>query len=187
MDMSAAEGMEWIAAASPRAKARTAGAFWLMTILTGGLSLLLGGRWGTAANLIATACYAVATLLVYVLLKPVNRSLSLLGAVFSLVGCSVSALILFRLAPSLINPLVFFGLQCLLVGYLVFRSTFLPRVLGVLLALGGFGWLTFLSPALASHLFPYNLAPGMIGEGSLSLWLIVKGVNIQKWEEQASA
>lgn len=173
--------------ASPRSKARTAGAFWLLTILTGGLSLFLGGRWGTAANLIATACYAVATLFIYVLLKPVNMSLSLLGALFSLVGCSVSALMIFRLAPSLINPLVFFGLQCLLVGYLVFRSTFLPRVLGVLLALGGLGWLTFLSPALADHLFPYNLAPGMIGEGSLTLWLIVKGVNVQKWEEQASA
>jgi hypothetical protein len=61
---------------------------------------------------------------------------------------------------------VFFGLYCLLIGYLILRSTFLPRFLGVLMALGGLGWLTFLSPALSSKLSPWNMAPGILGEGS---------------------
>jgi len=54
--------------------------------------------------------------------------------------------------------LVFFGFYDLLIGYLIFRSAFLPRILGVLMAFAGLGWLTFLSPPLASHLSPYNLS-----------------------------
>ncbi|WP_266172199.1 DUF4386 domain-containing protein [Dyella subtropica] len=81
--------------------------------------------------------------------------------------------------------LVFFGLYCLLIGYLIFRSTFLPRILGVLMAFAGLGWLTFLQPLLASHLWPYIALPGFIGEGSLTLWLLVMGVNGQRWKEQA--
>jgi hypothetical protein len=124
------------------------------------------------------------TLLLYDLLKPVNRSVSLLAAFFGLVGCAVS---LFRLTPFiLVRDLVFFGLQCLLVGYLIFRSTFLPRIFGALMAFAGLGWLTFLWPPLANYLSPYNLAPGMLGEGSLIVWLLVKGVNVQRWKEQAS-
>jgi hypothetical protein len=83
--------------------------------------------------------------------------------------------------------LVFFGVYCLLIGYLIFRSTFLPRILGVLMAFGGLGWLTFLSPPLANYLSPYNLAPGMFGEGALTLWLLVVGVNVPKWQAQANA
>ena len=158
-----------------------------MTMLTGIFALFLRGWSGTAANLSATAFYVGATLLVYDLLKPVNKRLSLLAAFFSLVGCAISALGPFHLAPSPISPLVFFGLHCLLVGYLILRSTFLPRVVGALLALGGLGWLTFLSPPLANSLSPYIMLPGILGEGSLSLWLLVKGVNVPDWERQASA
>jgi hypothetical protein len=82
---------------------------------------------------------------------------------------------------------VFFGFYCLLIGYLIFRSTFLPRILGVLMAIGGLGWLTFLLPPLAEHLWPYIAAPGILGEGSLTLWLLVMGVNVQRWKDQASA
>jgi hypothetical protein len=84
---------------------------------------------------------------------------------------------LVHLARFGISPLVFFGFYCLLIGYLIFRSTFLPRILGVLMAFGGLGWLTFLSPPLASHLSPCIFAPGILGEGSLTLWLLVIGVN----------
>jgi len=45
----------------------------------------------------------------------------------------------------------------------------------------------FLSPALAAHLFPYLMALGLSGELSLTLWLLVRGVNLQRWKEQASA
>jgi hypothetical protein len=74
-----------------------------------------------------------------------------------------------------VHPLVFFGFYCLLIGYLIFRSTFLPRILGALMAFAGLGWLTFLSPPLAKYLYPYILAPGNIGEGALTLWLLAIG------------
>ena len=74
-----------------------------------------------------------------------------------------------------------------LIGYLIFESTFLPRILGVLMALSGLGWLTFLSPSLANCLLAYIEVLGIIAEASLMLWLLVMGVNVQRWKEQASA
>ena len=87
--------------------------------------------------------------------------------------------------------LVLFGSYNLLIGYLIFRSTFLPRILGVLLAFSGLCYLTnsfanFLSPEFAAHLSPYILIPG-VAELLLALWLVVLGVNAQRWKEQASA
>jgi hypothetical protein len=83
--------------------------------------------------------------------------------------------------------LVLFGFYDLLIGYLVFKSTFLPRFLGVLMALAGLGWLTFLYPPLANSLSPYILVLGFLAELSLMLWLLVKGVNVQRWKQQTSA
>jgi hypothetical protein len=125
--------------------------------------------------------------LFYYLFKPVNRRLSLLAAFVSLAGCVIGPLSSLHLVPFHINSLVFFGVYCLLIAYLIFRSTFLPRILGMLMAFGGLGWLTFLSPPLANYLSPYNLAPGMFGEGALTLWLLVVGVNVPKWQAQANA
>jgi Domain of unknown function (DUF4386) len=117
--------------------------------------------------------------------KPVNRGLSLLAAFFSLAGLTFEAL---RLQPRGMNvAIVFAGFYCILLGYLIFRSTFLPRILGVLIAIAGVGWLTFLSTPLANHLSPYNVASGVLGEGLVMLWLFVMGVNVQRWKEQASA
>jgi hypothetical protein len=82
---------------------------------------------------------------------------------------------------------VFFGFYCLLIGYLIFRSTFLPRILGLLMAFAGLGWLTFLSPPLANHLSPYILVLGFVAELALMLWLLVMGVDVQRWKEQASS
>jgi hypothetical protein len=87
--------------------------------------------------------------------------------------------------------LVFFGFHYLVAGYLFFRSTFFPRILGALLAIAGLGYLTnsfasFLSPAFAAHLFSYTLILG-VGEILLPLWLLAIGVNAQRWKEQASA
>ena len=176
---------ERIAGASPRLKAKIAGAYYLLNIVTGALALFASDGWRSAAVLVAASCYIVVTLLFYDIFRPVNRRLSMLAAFFSLVGCASSALDFFHLA--LPNPLVFFGFYCLLIGYLIFRSTFLPRILGVLMAIGGLGWLTFLSPTLAKYLSPYNLAPGILGELSLTLWLLVTGVNVERWKEQANA
>ena len=174
------------AQASPQSKARIAGVFYLLTFVAGVFALVsVSGR--LAGNLIATACYVAVTLLFYDIFKPVNRSLSLLAAFVGLAGCAWSVLTIFHLAPLQINSLVFFGFYCLLIGYLILRSAFLPRILGVGMAVGGLGWLTFLSSPFASYLSPYNLAPGMIGEGLLTLWLLVFGVSAQRWTEQASA
>jgi hypothetical protein len=177
--------MERIAEASPRL-ARIAGVFYLLTFVTGITALVVRSRLGVAAGLIAAMCYLVVTLLFYQIFKPVSRNLSLLAAFVSLVGVAIGPLSQFLPALRRINPLVFFGFYCLLIGYLIFRSTFLPRILSALMAFAGLGWLTFLSPPLANYLYPYNLLPGILGEGSLTLWLLLVGVNVQRWTEQAS-
>jgi uncharacterized protein DUF4386 len=236
--MSTAVMMERIAEASPRP--RIAGVFYLLEMLTGGfaapsLRLVVDGdaaatasnilarealfRLGFAALLINVAVYIAVTLLFYELFKPVNRSLSLLAAFFSLVGCAIQAFAsVFHLVPLVVLGvvpylsvfkveqlhalalmffelyaraynigLVFFGFCCLLIGYLIFRSTFLPRILGVLLAISGLGWVTYLYPPLAHRVYPFIAAASALGEIPLELWLIVMGVNVQRWKEQASA
>ena len=81
--------------------------------------------------------------------------------------------------------LVFFGFYALLTGYLIVRSTFLPRILGVMGISGGLGWLTFLYLPLGYRLFPCVAVLGLIGAAALILWLLVAGVNVQRWKEQA--
>jgi hypothetical protein len=167
--------------------------------------------------------YIAYTLLLYNLFRPVNRSISLLAAVFSLVGCAIGTLnCLFQLAPlvilrgdqslSVFNgeqlqalalmflklhaegytiSMVLFGSYNLLIGYLIFRSTFMPRILGVLLAISGLCYLincfaNFILPSFEAHLLPYILMPG-VSELLLAVWLVVVGVNVARWKEQASA
>jgi len=88
--------------------------------------------------------------------------------------------------------LIFFGFVCLTEGYLIFRSGFLPRVLGIMMQIAGLCYLTnsfalILSPAFAGKIFPLIVVPAGIAELSLCLWLIVKGVNVPKWKEKANA
>jgi hypothetical protein len=172
---------------------------------------------GFTFNLVVIASYLVVTALFYELFRPVSRQLSLHAVLFSVVGCAVqAAALVFYAAPWVVlsgshDPasssvdqamallglklyvqaynigLGFFGFYCILIGRLIFKSAFLPRALGVLMMFGGLSWLTFLSPSLASYLRPYNIAPGVLGEGSLTLWLLLAGVNAQKWTEQANA
>jgi hypothetical protein len=81
--------------------------------------------------------------------------------------------------------LVFFGIWCILTGYLIARSTFLPRILGVLLIIDGVGWATFMVPPFANAIFPAIAIASGLAEVPLMLWLIVFGVNNERWKEQA--
>jgi hypothetical protein len=72
-----------------------------------------------------------------------------------------------------------------LIGYLIFRPILLPRMLGGLMMFAGLGWLTFVSARLATYLSPYNMLPGIIGEGALTLWLLAMGVNDERWKQQS--
>lgn len=91
----------------------------------------------------------------------------------------------------LLISFAFYGLDELLSGFLIFRSGFLPRVLGVLLAISGLcyfshGFLSFLAPSLDARLFPYILFPCLPGEGLSSLWLATVGLNVAKWRGWAA-
>ncbi len=83
--------------------------------------------------------------------------------------------------------LVFFGVYCLQIGCLIFKSAFLPRILGVAMAFAGLGWLAFLSLPLADYLSPSILVLGFLAELSLCLWPLVRGVNVPRWKQQAGA
>lgn len=243
--MSTAVFEEQSAGASPLLKARAAGALWLAVIASGVLGAFVesklidrGDATLTAANILASeslfragcvadlfggACYLGVTALLYVLLRPAGRSLSLLAAFFGLAGVAVGAVSsVGRLAPLLLLgggrhaaeftasqlqslamvsldlqglgfnvAMVFFGLQCVSVGWLIVRSNFLPRALGVLLAAGGTSYVfssfaNLLSPPFGAHVFPFIVPAAVLGEGALTLWLLLKGVNVKRWEEQAS-
>ena len=80
---------------------------------------------------------------------------------------------------------VLFAFFDLAIGYLIFRSGFLPRIIGVLMMLGGLAAATYLWPPLAHSLFPYNIGVGGVAELSLLLWLLVKGIDVPRWREWA--
>jgi hypothetical protein len=188
--MSAAVMMKRIAEASPRLKARIAGVLFLLLVLTAAFTEFFArGRLSSAADLAAgiieVSCMIIVTLLFYDIFRTVNRRLSLLAASLNFVAL---ALELLQFLPHGVNiGLGFHGFYWILIGYLIFRSTFLPRVLGALMAIAGLCWLTFMSPPLANDLSPYNLALALLVEGLVMLWLLVMGVNAQRWKEQASA
>jgi hypothetical protein len=85
---------------------------------------------------------------------------------------------------------MFFGLYCFTLGWLIVHARFMPRILGVLLAIGGLCYLAngaaaFLAPAVATQISAYLTAPPGIAEIALALWLSVVGVNSAKWKAQA--
>jgi hypothetical protein len=239
--------MDWIAGASPRQLARTAGGLYLLNIVGGAFAigyvpavLVVAGnaaatahniqanellyRSGLVAHILITVTNIPLAVIFYDLFTVVNRRLALLVVFFTLVGTAIeSANLLNQFAPLILMnggqyssaltteqlqalaylPVglrtisynisgVFFGFYGLIIGYLVFKSTFLPRVIGVLLAIGALCYLTysfasFLAPGFAAHLVPYIQLPSLVGEGSFSLWLLIVGVNVRRWTERASA
>jgi hypothetical protein len=190
--------MKPLAEMSPRFKARIAGLMYLLIFITAPS----GASTATPVKLFLNlASDTGVALLFYYLFRPVSRRLSFVASLLRLVFVvvmSVNALNYFGaiefLQPSHSSAsfnagygisLVPFGLHCVLIGYLILRSTFLPRILGVLMTLAGGGYLIFLRPSLGDRLFfPYIVVPGVLGEGSLTLWLLVMGVNNMRWKEQ---
>jgi hypothetical protein len=85
--------------------------------------------------------------------------------------------------------LIFFGVECLIVGYLVRKSGYLPKAIGVMMQIAGACYLInsfslILNPPLASLLFPAILLPAFIGESAFCLWLLFKGVDVPAWERK---
>jgi hypothetical protein len=171
-------------------------------------------RLGGVGDLISVACDAAVAVLFYELFVPANKTLSLMMAFFRIIFVAVmgantinhfAALLYLRHAPALQEQallslrmqslgfniaLVFFGFTCLLLGYLIARSTFLPRILGLFMAISGIGYLInsfvhFLAPEYGAYAFKYILAPCGIGELLLIAWLLAVGVNSSRWREQA--
>ncbi len=109
------------------------------------------------------------------------------GPLFNPEQLPALALLLTKLNDqAVLVALVFFAMYDLLIGYLILRSTFLPRFLGALMVFAGLGWLTFLYEPLADHLSPYIQVLGIIAEVLLMLWLLVMSVNAERWREQAA-
>ncbi len=86
--------------------------------------------------------------------------------------------------------LTFFGCFCLAMGTLIFRSGFLPRIIGILLAIEGVCYLAnsfanFLAPGIAAQVFAALMVSGL-AEVALCLWLLLRGVNVAKWQERLS-
>jgi len=82
--------------------------------------------------------------------------------------------------------LIFFGCFCLVIGALISRSGYIPRLIGVLMQIAGSCYLInsfalLVAPGVANRIFPAILLPALVGESSLCLWLIVRGVDADKW------
>jgi hypothetical protein len=178
-------------------------------------------RLGFGAYLIEAICDIALSLVLYVLLRPVNRNIALLAAFFGLVSTSVFAVgQLFYFGASLPQGgaeylrsfsadqrnalsmlsirmygltagifMAFYGIATGVRGYLVYRSGYLPRTLGVLMILAGVGFIArnfvlVLAPAYVSDVF---LVPMFVSALSLTLWMLIKGVDVPKWEAKAVA
>jgi hypothetical protein len=175
-------------------------------------------RLSLVSELIRQIFLMLLSLVLYKLLKPVNKNIASLMVIFALVSVSISmlnelnhfaALLLSSGADYLkafganqLQALVMFFLDLrkygtfisqvfsfwvLLLGYLVFKSGFLPRILGILLMLGG---LCYTVQAVLFFLFPNFDATifglfAFIGELLFYLWLLIKGVNVEQWKKRA--
>src|SRR5579859_6742472 len=125
-------------AVSPRFKARIAGSSFLIAVAAALIGeFLIGGKLGMGVAFVAVPCYVAVTLLCYAIFRAVNERLSLLAASFNFLGLVFEAV---RLNPKGVDiALVFHGLYCFLIGYLILRSIFLPRILALPMTLAGFG------------------------------------------------
>jgi hypothetical protein len=171
-------------------------------------------RWGVVADVTTTLCDVAVAVLLFLLLKPAGPRVSLAAAVFQLVYSAMMAasaallvgpLFLIKHAPvgaqmqMLVSyslslhqttfsiGLILFGVPLVMIGLLIARSTFLPRLIGLALAVAGVCYITnsvlgLIAPDVARGLFPWILLPGFLAEGALTLWLIFVGVHAERWQ-----
>lgn len=178
-------------------------------------------RIGFSGELLHLAFDVAVAVILYGLLRPVDRNIALLAA-FMRLACDIVlavasishfaalrllsdadylqvfqpeqlhsfALLALKLHGDGYNiSLVFFGFACLALGYLIFVSGYLPKIIGVLLTAAGVCYLfnsfaLFLAPSIAGALFPALFVPIFVAELSLAVWLLVKGVSVAKWNER---
>jgi hypothetical protein len=172
---------------NPRRFARIAGVFYLLTFVFGVAALVTSGNMKLTTNLLGAVVYYVVTVMLFYLFKPVSLVGSLVTALFSFLALTIGVLSDFGIVRFPINTLVLFGAYCIGLGVLTLKASFLPGAIGALLIVAGLGWLTYIDPPLASRLGALAMAPGMIGEGALTFWLITAGVDPERWRAQSDA
>src|SRR5918912_1739923 len=178
-------------------------------------------RAGFASDLIVFVIEVALAAVLYMLFRPVSRTLALVMSFARLAMVTVLGLNLLNMLTAL-QPLtsveyaaafekgqlqamafvflnaqssgyalgmVFFGLHLGVLGYLVYQSGFLPRILGILMVVSALGYLAdsftgFLVPQYSDSLAMVVVVTALIGELPLTLWLLVKGVNVERWRER---
>lgn len=179
-------------------------------------------RFGGGAQLITVLCDITLSVILFEIMKPVSRIISLLSSSFRFAAIIVIAVTtVSHFAPLTILDqsylygftdeqrqalsylsfayhsigyniaLLLFGVHCILLGYLIARSAFLPALIGLLMVLAGFGYAAnsfafFVHPALATWSFPILMPLAFIAEGALALWLTIVGVNTKRWLTQSA-
>jgi hypothetical protein len=139
-----------------------------------------------AFNLVCVAIEGVAAVSLAAALVPLTRAPYL----SALPPEQVDALAMLSVRSHTIGfgiALVFFGVECVILGYLIARSSYMPRPIGILMEIAGVCYVVnsfalLLSPPLSSVLFPAILMPALVAELSLALWLVVKGVRAEAWD-----
>ena len=217
---------------SPQVYAKVAGVIWLIVALLAPFGeffvrqgLIVPGKVaGFATDLVLFVIEVALAAVLYVLFRPVSRTLALVMAFARLAMVTILGLNLLNMFTALqlltspeyatafekgqlqalafvfLNAqhygyalgMVFFGLHLGALGYLVYRSGFLPRILGILMVVSALGYLAdsftkFLLPQSADTLAVVVVVTALIGELPLTLWLLVKGVNVERWRQRALA
>jgi hypothetical protein len=144
-----------------------------------------GAMLSAAFELTGCGIKIFSRLFYFIPLLILGKNASSLG-VFSKEQLDSIALLLLRINDNgAAIALAFFGFSTLVQGWLVYKSGFLPRWLGVIEMIGGLGWLAFLSPPLGMRVFIYVALWALIGVAATIGWLLTVGIDEQRWRQRA--
>jgi hypothetical protein len=135
-------------------------------------------------NIVSAAVEAVSDMLLIAAMLPAGRD-SYLSAFTPDQRAAFSMMAIREYDYGFGVALIFFGFECVILGYLIYRSTYVPKVVGALMAAAGASYLTnsfalIVAPVLANTLFPAILLPALVGESTFALWLLLRGVDQKK-------